>query len=79
MGKPPRSPIAEAYHWVSIVTTVCLEMLLPVYLGSKADERWGTGSTWTIAGAALGMVVSISHLMQVTREPPDSSKPAKKP
>jgi hypothetical protein len=73
MKKPSRSPAAEAYHWVSIVTTITLEMVLPAYGGSLLDKHWSTGSTMTTIGACLGMLVAITHLLQITKKPPGSS------
>lgn len=70
--------MAEAHHWVSVVMTFCLELALPVYLGSRLDARWETGSAFSIAGALLGMVVSITHLLYATRES-DSTPPDRKP
>lgn len=79
MRKPSKSPIAEAYFWVSQVITICMEMLLPIYLGSKLDEYWESKPACTLAGAALGMVVSISHLLQMTREPPNDPPNSRTP
>jgi len=74
MKKQPRSSIAEAYYWLSIVTTVTLEMALPAYLGSVLDGRWSTTPLLTIIGAGLGMFVSITHLIQITnKKPPGDS------
>ena len=77
MTKRPQSSIAEAYYWLSVVTTVTLEMALPAYLGSVLDERWSTSPVLTIVGAGLGMIVSITHLIQITnKKPPGSSGPS---
>ena len=73
MKKRSQSSIAEAYHWLSIVTTITLEMVLPAYLGSVLDERWSTKPVLVTIGAALGMIVSITHLIQVTKNPPGQS------
>ena len=73
MKKPERSPFVEAHHWVSFVTTIVLEMVLPIWLGSKLDAYWGTGSVLTISGAVLGMVVSILHLIRSTSTTSDDS------
>lgn len=73
MKKSSRSSAAEAYQWVSIVTTVTLEMVLPAYGGSLLDEYWSTGSILTTIGAGLGMLVAITHLLQITKNPPGSS------
>lgn len=71
MKKPERSPFVEAHHWVSFVTTIVLEMVLPIYLGSKLDTYWGTGLIFTISGAVLGMVISILHLIRATSSTSD--------
>ncbi|MDC0308336.1 MAG: hypothetical protein P8M30_03825 [Planctomycetaceae bacterium] len=74
MNKSSRSSAAEAYHWVSIVTTVTLEMVLPAYGGSLLDKRWSTGSALVTTGACLGMLVAITHLLQLTKKPPSGNK-----
>lgn len=68
MGKPSRSPIAEAYHWVSVVTTVSLEMVLPAVGGAWLDKEWSTGPWLLIAGAVLGLALAIIHLIQLTHQ-----------
>lgn len=73
MNKQPRSSIAEAYHWLSVVTTITLEMVLPAYLGSVLDERWSTKPVLVLIGAGLGLFVSITHLIQITKDPPGKS------
>jgi F0F1-type ATP synthase assembly protein I len=73
MKKPERSPFVEAHYWVSFVTTIVLEMVLPVFLGLKLDEYWGTGLALTIVGAVLGMVVAIFHLIRATSSTSDDS------
>jgi hypothetical protein len=74
MPKRIQSSIAEAYYWLSIVTTITLEMVLPAWLGSWLDERWSTTPVLTIIGAGLGMLVSITHLIQITnKKPPKDS------
>lgn len=78
MKKSQRTPIAEAYHWVSIVTTITLEMVLPALGGSFLDKRWSTGSALTIVGACLGMFVAITHLLQITNQKPPGSSSSKK-
>ena len=77
MKRRPQSSIAEAYHWLSIVTTITLEMVLPAYLGSVLDERWSTKPVLVMVGAGLGMFVSITHLIQVTKNPPGNSGSSK--
>lgn len=62
---PPRPPIALAMEWVAKITTVALEMVIPLAVGSYLDRRWGT-SYLTIAGVVIGMTVGLWHLIQMT-------------
>jgi hypothetical protein len=61
-----RPPIAVALEWVSKVTTVALEMVVPGVLGSWLDRRWGT-SYLTLVGLAIGVSVGIWHLLVLTK------------
>ena len=55
-------PLATAAHWVSQVTGLALEVILPVLIGRWLDQRWGT-SIWTLVGAVLGPVLGCWHLL----------------
>jgi hypothetical protein len=57
--------MALAIEWVSKITTVALEMVLPGLLGTWLDKRWGT-SFLALAGFALGITVAIWHLLKMT-------------
>jgi hypothetical protein len=61
-----RPPVAVAVEWVSKITTVSLEMVLPAVGGSYLDKRLGT-NYWTLVGVVLGTVVGLWHLLQMTR------------
>ena len=78
MPKKSTSSITEAYHWVSILMTVTMEMVLPIWGGSWLDKRWETGPALTIVGAALGMFAAITHLMQLTSTKSKSKSPRDK-
>lgn len=76
-------PVAEAMRWVSRITTVALEMVLPGLAGQWLDERLGTGFLG-ITGFALGLTTGIWHLMVMTgavRRKPfnDSTSPRDRP
>jgi ATP synthase protein I len=58
--------MALAIEWVSRITTVALEMVLPGILGQWLDARWGTGFLG-LAGFALGVSVGLLHLLQMTK------------
>lgn len=72
MKKPSgdeRPPLAVAMEWVSQITTVVAEMVLPGLAGQWLDNRWGTGFL-ALVGFALGLTVGISHLIAMTRPKP---------
>lgn len=72
----PHDPtlMAVAMRWVSRITTVSLEMVLPGLAGMWADREWGTVVLFTLLGFGLGMAVGIWHLIRMTShdEPPSS-------
>jgi cellobiose-specific phosphotransferase system component IIC len=61
-----RPPLAIALEWVSKVTTVALEMVVPGIIGAWMDRRWGTNFI-TLIGLACGVSVGIWHLLVLTR------------
>jgi hypothetical protein len=63
---PSRSPIADAVEWVSRITVVALEMVLPGLAGQWLDERYGL-SFLALLGFALGLTVGIWHLLVMTK------------
>ena len=71
----PQHPLALALEWVSKITTVALEMVLPGVFGVWLDRRWGT-SWMTLAGFSLGLVVGMWHLLRMVNQP---SGPRRKP
>ena len=65
-NRPPADPVALAMEWVSKITTVALEMVLPAIGGRYLDQRLGT-KYWALAGLVLGFSVGIWHLLQMTK------------
>lgn len=61
-----RPPMVEAMSWVSRVTTVTMEIVLPGLLGGWLDRRWGT-KFLALVGFGLGLVCGIQHLLVMTR------------
>jgi len=57
--------MAVAAHWVSQITGLGLEVVIPVLVGRWLDQRWGT-SAWTIVGALLGPILAFWHLLALT-------------
>ena len=64
--RPRPDPLAQAMEWVTKITTVALEMVLPAIGGAWLDKRFGT-QYWALVGVVLGMVVGMWHLLQMTR------------
>ena len=64
--EPNRPPMALAIEWVSRITTVALEMVLPGVFGQWLDSKWGTGFLG-LAGFALGVSVGLWHLLRMTK------------
>jgi F0F1-type ATP synthase assembly protein I len=62
-----RSPIAVAMNWASQVTTISIEMVLPILLGVWADRRLGTKVVFTIVGAACGLWLGIWSLLRLAK------------
>jgi len=60
--------MAVALVWVSRITTVGLEMVLPGLAGHWLDQRFGT-QFLAIAGFAFGLTAGIWHLIIMTRPP----------
>lgn len=63
--------MALAMEWVSKITTVALEMVLPAVGGSYLDKRFGT-QYWTFLGVVFGFLVGMWHLLQMTKPKPPS-------
>src|SRR5690348_10321344 len=61
-----RPPLLAAQEWITQITTVVAEMVLPGLAGEWLDRRWGT-KFLTLVGFALGLTVGIWHLIAMTR------------
>ena len=66
----PRNPMALAMEWVSKITTVSLEMVLPGVGGHYLDKWLGTNFL-ALIGFGAGMALGLLHLLQMTRRPPE--------
>jgi len=56
-------------EWVSKITTVALEMVLPGIGGRYLDQRFGT-QHWALVGLVVGFSVGMWHLLQMTKVKP---------
>lgn len=59
-----RDPMALAVEWVSRITTVALEMIVPGLAGQWLDRRMGTGF-WMPIGLLVGFVGGLWHLLRM--------------
>ena len=71
MDRPPsdddRSAISLAYAWATRVMVIAVEMVLPGLLGLWIDQKLGTVVLFALAGFALGITVSIMHLVRMAK------------
>ena len=58
--------MAQGMVWVSRVSSVSLEMVLPAAAGHWLDGRWDTAPWCVSAGAVLGFAMGMHHLLQLT-------------
>jgi hypothetical protein len=64
-GENERSPMATAMAWVSQITTISLEMVLPGVAGVWIDSWLGTKVLCALLGFTLGLTVAILHLTRL--------------
>ena len=69
-----------AMEWVTKITTVALEMVVPGVIGTWLDRRWGT-KFLALIGFAVGLAGGLWHLLALTgseneggTKPPKSEK-----
>ena len=68
--------MATAAQWVSRITTISIEMVLPGLAGVWLDDWLGTVALFTLAGFAFGISFGIWHLVRIAGsddEPPRAS------
>lgn len=70
-----RSSMAIAMRWVSQITTISLEMVLPAGLGYWLDGQWGTDPWLVASGAVLGLIIAMKHLLQIASESEERNGP----
>jgi F0F1-type ATP synthase assembly protein I len=62
-----RSPIVLAYMWSFRITSISLEMVVPLLIGYWLDQRWGTGVLCLVIGGILGFFTAFSSLLRLTK------------
>lgn len=72
MPRPNQSsPLAIGLQWVSRITALALEFVLPLVAGHLIDARLDTAPLATIVGACLGFALGLYHVIQLAKKPPD--------
>ena len=62
--------VREVGPYLGIGTTLAVTVALGVFLGHLADERWGTGSAFTLTGAVVGITIGmLGFFRTVLRRP----------
>jgi F0F1-type ATP synthase assembly protein I len=72
MRQPKKSPLTVAYHWASVSLTISMEMVLPALGGMYLDNVCGTSPWLLLLGGLLGLIVSLIHLIQLSKPKSDS-------
>ena len=62
-----RVPLAEAMYWVSMVSTVGLELAIPAGVGVWLDRQWGTSPWLVMLGALVGFATAMGHLLRLAQ------------
>lgn len=57
--------MAVAAQWVSQITGIGLEIVIPIVVGRWLDDRWGT-SFCTAVGVVVGPLLGFWHLLTLT-------------
>ena len=68
-----RSWLSVGIAWASRITTLALELTIPVLVGVGLDRWWGTSPLATISGAVLGFVLFMLHPLRLAKKLPDPS------
>ncbi len=63
-----RDSYALAMQWVSRITTIVIEMVLPGVIGYWIDLRLGTKVVFFILGVILGFVGGLWQLIRLTKQ-----------
>src|SRR4051794_10795482 len=60
-----RSALSIGLDWGTRITTIGLEFALPALLGFGLDRWWNTIPWMTLAGACLGLVTGMTHVLRL--------------
>lgn len=59
--------------WASRITTLALELTIPVLVGVGVDRSLGTSPLATISGAVLAFVLFMLHTLRLAKKLPDAT------
>jgi uncharacterized membrane protein YedE/YeeE len=76
MAVPPSKSMAQALLWISRITTVGLEMVVPAIVGGMLDRYFDT-KFLAVSGLVFGVVAGFWHLIMMTRPPSRPAPPGK--
>lgn len=66
--------MAEAMAWVSRITTISLEMVVPALAGHFADKFFGT-QFLVLLGAGFGMLLGFWQLLAIAKQKQKNNTP----
>lgn len=62
------APAGRDYRSLALVSTAVAEMVAPTLIGVWLDSRYGWSPWGVLAGATLGVSVSVFHLLRIGRK-----------
>jgi ATP synthase protein I len=68
-----RSWLSVGIAWASRITTLALELTIPVLVGVGLDRWWRTSPVGTISGAVMGFLLFMLHTLRLAKNLPDAS------
>lgn len=73
-----RSPYAVAYEWTARITSISLELIIPILVGVWLDQWLHLTPLFLIVGVTLGFVTATLSLIRLTKPPRRRSPPERK-
>lgn len=73
MSQPPddgRSPMARGMMWASQISTLGIEMALPILGGYYLDRRWNSSPVCILIGVVLGFGIGLYLIIKITQRKP---------
>jgi F0F1-type ATP synthase assembly protein I len=64
-----RSPYAAAYEWTARITSISLELIIPILAGFWLDQWLHLTPLFLIVGVILGFLTATLSLVRLTKPP----------